>query len=229
MASLPFEWKRGQHLAIIGDTGTGKTTVAQAIMDERRYCLALKSKADDVVWQGYKRVRKVLPDLESTLVERLLLEPRYEDQWLQFALALDRAFTMGNWTLLIDDLPHVQDLDRRHLLLIKRLLIMGRSVGDSVISAMQRPVDISRYAIAEARITISFMLEGRDILSIRDATNPIMAEAVESLGEHDIAMFHRATRDVWVGRLDLASGQFVGQYVGEPRQSTLTARAGAAR
>jgi len=214
---LPFEWKRGQHIAIIGDTGTGKTTVTQAILAARRYALVLRSKADDVTWQGYQRVRRALPALDSPMYERILLEPSFEDQWREFAIALDRAFRQGNWAVFVDDLPHVQELDRRHLMLVKRLLIMGRSVGISVVTAMQRPVDVSRYSIAESRITISFMLEGRDVLNVRDSTSPAMAQAVAGLGEHDLAMFHRPSREVWVGRYDLGAGGFTGSYLGAAR------------
>lgn len=215
--TLPFEWKRGQHIALIGDTGTGKTTVTQAILAARRYALVLRSKADDVIWQGYAKVRRALPALDSPMYERILLEPSFEDQWREFAIALDRAFRQGNWAVFVDDLPHVQELDRRHLLLVKRLLIMGRSVGISTITAMQRPVDVSRYSIAEARITVSFMLEGRDVQNIKDSTSPLMAEVVSGLGEHDVAMFHRPTREVWAGRYDLEGGLFIGAYLGSGR------------
>lgn len=215
--ALPFPWKVGQHIALIGDTGTGKTTLVQWMLEQRKYALALRAKADEVKWEGYKRVRKILPDMDSPLNKRILLDPRFEDQYAQFAIALDRAFTQGNWTVFVDDLPLIQELDRRHLMLIRRLLIAGRSVGCSTITAMQRPVDVTRYAIGESRLTISFMLERRDVLNIRDSTSDGMAEVVSELGEHDIAIFHRPTRAVWSGSLDLNRRELVGSVVVPPR------------
>lgn len=167
----------------------------------------------------------MLPQIDSPLNQRILLEPRYADQWQEFSVALDRAFTQGNWTVFIDDLPNVQDLGEPIFTLhgpnyIKRLLTMGRSLKVSMMTAMQRPVDITRYALSEVRLTASFMVEGRDLDTLRKSSSDFFAEICEELSGHEFAIYHRESRNVWVGELKLRGlGEpplFVGQYFAPP-------------
>jgi len=209
---LPFPLEQGQHVSVIGDTGTGKTTVVEAILELcpwlGEYVIALRYKHDTVAWRGYKKVKTALPALDSVTYKRIVLEPRptWAHRHREFSIALDRAFSRGGWTVFIDDLPNVQRLGppihSQRDSLIDTLLTAGRSVGNTIITAQQRPVDTTGYAIAESRLTVSFMQSGRDARTLREFTSSDRMEAaVSSLGEHEIAMFWRPTREVWVGRL----------------------------
>lgn len=223
-ARFPFDLEQGQHVAVIGDTGTGKTTIVQAMLEQiphGEYVIALRSKADTVGWPGFQRVKRALPSLDTVRYKRLLLEPSYDARHYEFSVALDRAYRQGGWTVFIDDLFNVQKLGpplhSQTDSLIDQLLTMGRSKGNSVITAMQRPTGTTRYAIGEARLTISFMMGGRDALDImKRECSEAMSAAIQSLAEHDIAMYWRPTREVWVGRLNLATGVFEGATSGQP-------------
>lgn len=217
-----FAMQHGQHAALIGDTGTGKTTLAEAafqIQQEtlRKYVLALRSKPDDVAWRGFARVRSARRVLDGIECDRILLDPPYERQLSEFSYALATVWRQGAWTVFIDDVPYVEDLEPTMRRLTKRLLTMGRSKAISVWAAMQRPVEVTRYAIGEARLTISFMLEGRDVDELVKSTTKQMGEVVESLAEHDVAMFWRPTREVWVGRLIPEQLRFEGVLLPRPR------------
>lgn len=192
-------------------------------MASRRYTVSFRSKPDDVIWEGYHKAQHIRPAIDSPFRPRILLAPKYEDQPYEFALALDLTFKQGAHTVFVDDTMHVQGLDRIVENLLKRSMIMARSLHETMICAMQRPVDATRYAISQSRITLSFMAEGRDVKTIAESTSPLMGEAVEQLGEHDLAMFDRRTRAVWVGFLELEDGppHLVGREVGGRRPAAI--------
>ena len=52
------EWKPGQHVALIGPTGEGKSTYAVGILALRKYVLALDPKGEDetLAASGYERL-----------------------------------------------------------------------------------------------------------------------------------------------------------------------------
>src|ERR1700748_169221 len=51
-------WKPGQHVAMIGPTGEGKTTFASGILAQRKYVIALDPKGEDETLSasGFERV-----------------------------------------------------------------------------------------------------------------------------------------------------------------------------
>src|SRR5947209_3764349 len=49
------EWHQGEHVAIIGQTGTGKTTVAHKILDVREYVCVLAIKREDDTLERFRR------------------------------------------------------------------------------------------------------------------------------------------------------------------------------
>lgn len=58
---LPRPWAPGEHWALIGTTGDGKTTHAVGVLEQRRYVLALDPKGEDETLSasGYLRVRSL--------------------------------------------------------------------------------------------------------------------------------------------------------------------------
>ena len=58
LAYMAWAWKPGQHIAMIGPTGEGKTTFAAGLLEQRRWVLALDPKGEDETLSasGYERV-----------------------------------------------------------------------------------------------------------------------------------------------------------------------------
>ena len=55
---IRWAWKPGQHFALIGPTGEGKTTFAAGILEDRHWVLALDPKGEDetLTQSGFRRV-----------------------------------------------------------------------------------------------------------------------------------------------------------------------------
>lgn len=145
-----FTWQQGEHIGIIGPTGQGKTTFSLAILEPRKYVVALGTKPKDKTLsrfgaeQQFRRTyqwdgrddpklhpkRLLWPD--ATGLYSALLQRRV------FRQALDSIYRQGNWTVYIDELWYII----HHLKLepeIRVYLLQARSNGISLVAATQRP------------------------------------------------------------------------------------------
>jgi hypothetical protein len=170
----------------------------------------LRSKPDDVRYEGARLVRRA-EALDDVRQQRLLLDPKYERQIYEFWRALERVWRQGGWTTYLDELYYLDQqlgLDAP----IDRLLTQGRSKGITVVSGMQRPVRVTRFALGESRHILSFGLEGRDATELGHATNATVAQLVQDLDEHEF-VWYRKPGAVWRGRLDVRKQLLVGRRV----------------
>lgn len=154
-----FEWKQGQHVTLIGPTGQGKTTLAKAILKQRKYVLMLVTKRHDPLIgefksAGYRVVREWVHSHHSH--PKVLLhppylrrEPREAEQLRQFKHALDRVFDEGSWTVYLDEGPYVIE-ELRLIKKIKRLWQEGRSSKITVVTGAQRPRFLPLAAYSQA-------------------------------------------------------------------------------
>src|ERR1700759_3693265 len=96
--SPPPEWAPSQHLSLIGQTGTGKSTLAAHLLRPRRYALVLRSKPDSVRYQT-DRVIRTARGMDDTRHDSFTLNPQYEHQRREFLLAYEKAWRQGGWTV----------------------------------------------------------------------------------------------------------------------------------
>lgn len=196
--SLPIRWAQGEHVAIIGQTGSGKTYLETKLLPLRDHVVMLRTKADDNRFPGFHRIEhdRNLIDRRYT---RFVLDPKYEQQGYQGALMLDRAWHEGGWTVAIDELYYASQ-ELRLTPFVNRLLTQGRSKRITVVTGMQRPAWVSRFALSEVTHAFVFRLEGRDAKTIiGQSLSPRLWEAVEQLHGYDFAYYHRPSRTVAIG------------------------------
>lgn len=200
----PFPWEMGEHVGVVGETGSGKTMLISRLITTRTYVVSLKSKGDDTRLPG--KLITSAKGMDDIRESRFVLYPKYEDQRWQFALALEKAWRQGTWTVNIDELYQIDSLYRLGPL-VNRLLTQGRSERISVVCGMQRPVSVTRFALSQAAHVICFAQEGRDLKTVVEATTPRIEDAVKRLRRYEFVWYYRKTRELWTGRLqDLIKG-----------------------
>lgn len=196
----PFVWRPGEHVAVIGDTGTGKTyLIAKALLTMRTYVVVLKTKSDDhedTKWRGFHRIRKAR-GMDNERYDKFLLDPAYREQAIEGFRMAERVWLQKGWTVVFDEEWYAERIGLKEQ--IERLLTQTRSMRVSVVSGFQRPVGNSRFAISQSTHVFCFRVEGRDAKTIGESTTPRILPIIESLQGYEFAYYNRATRYVGKG------------------------------
>ena len=190
-------WKQGEHVAIVGDTGSGKTYLEARLLQLRDHVVILQVKDDDVKFSGFHRVRTVSA-LDNIKYHKFLLAPKYELQQFHLAKTFERVWKEEGWTVAIDELYYATEVLRLQRP-INKLLTQGRSKHITVVSGMQRPAWISRFALSQCTHAFIFRCEGRDLNTLSQALSPRVVKPVENLTGYDFVYFNRATKEVKLG------------------------------
>lgn len=211
---MPVKWKQGEHVVIIGDTGSGKTYLESKILPLRKHVIVARTKPDDITFDGFhkipllKKIGMQRFDNSGKVITRYLLNPKYEEQQIEMARAFEKVWKEGGWTIAVDETYYatqILKLERP----INKLLTQGRSKHITVVCGMQRPAWISRFAMSQATHAFIFRCEGRDLKSLADALSPSIKAPVEGLREHDFIYFNRATRTVVKGNANRLQEIFI--------------------
>lgn len=198
---LPFRWLQGEHLAVVGETGTGKSTLAAALLAGRwSYYIAIRTKPDDVSYLA-TTIHKA-DKLDSGESWKYLLDlsgRRKAEQAREVRAVAEQVWDEGGWTIYFDELFYVERL--RLTDDIEHLLTQGRSKHITVMVGMQRPARVTRFALSQATHVLSFRQEGRDAKVLGEATSRLYGDTVAGLEEYEFAWYYRSKRAIWTGRL----------------------------
>ena len=209
-------WKPGQHVALVGPTGAGKTTLVVGILPKRKYVIALDPKGGDGTlsaleskgfihspWPPGKQTRK---DIEQGKPARLIVGsglgnienlPTLRSQISQ---ALDDSYNERGWTVYIDEAQIVAD--RRLMNLtgkIERNNIAARDRKVSMVASFQRPAHVPRTTGEMS--TWFFVYYTRDIDTVgriaemAGRERAVVRGMVAGLPEYYVLLFSRNPRD----------------------------------
>lgn len=143
-----LDWRVGEHFALIGPTGQGKTTMLHNLLPFHPFVAVFATKPrdssmDKLLEEGYVRVDR-WRSLNPEQFPRRVLWPdastinAIENQKVVFQDAFNRIYREGGWTVAVDELWYIINvlgLSRE----IRVFLLQARALGISLVCATQRP------------------------------------------------------------------------------------------
>jgi hypothetical protein len=157
-----FDWRQGEHVTLIGPTGTGKTTLSAQLLYRRAFVVGVGTKPRDETFQHLINVERYqvvqhLPLAPPKTGARVIIWPKQTtlDRAAKRAIGeriretFDRAYSAGSWCVFMDEIaygsktlqlrPEMEDLWQQ-----------GRAVGVSFIGSTQRPrhIPVDAYSAA---------------------------------------------------------------------------------
>ena len=191
---LPPPWQPGEHMALDGPTGEGKTTHAVGILGVRKYVLALDPKGEDEtlsasgyvrvssIWQPslrwrmahredaktWDRIHKSIDDGgDAKIIVGHGADSLADDLRNQRLMrdAIQYTRHSGGWTLYVDEFELLSSPRMFNQgPEIERMLITARRKRTSVITSFQSPAWISQHAVRQSRRAVKFSTGSRDMI-----------------------------------------------------------------
>lgn len=180
-AFLDNHWEAGEHLSVVAQTGSGKTTLIRELIDIREYVVIVATKREDestyppmhqaLKRQGFVAIDGNRQEFDPTNIER----PRVifycplagtsvqaeVAQREKLRVLLNAIYTTRGWCVVIDEVAYLSKdlkLDRE----LNRLWREGRSAGATVVAGTQRPVNVPRNMWEMATHTCLFKITGKE-------------------------------------------------------------------
>lgn len=144
-------WRQGEHVTLVGPTGSGKTNLAFWLLPQREYVVILATKPNDPSLSafagrhGYRIMGVWDRRMPASRAPRRLIWPPATDldrlaaiQAGVFGATIDGVYSQGGWCLYLDELWwHCQVLGLAGK--VKMLLQQARSMNVSLVVGTQRP------------------------------------------------------------------------------------------
>lgn len=187
-----WRFKQGEHVTLVGGTGSGKTTLARELVLPRRdfVCVFATKKRDDSLYgpllaAGFELTDKFDPydpDKPKIIFRPTISGVGKQGQAGQaeaFATALEEVFEAGNWCLYFDEVAYLTK-NLRLSTELETLWMQGRSLGISMVAATQRPVEVPLIAYEANHLFLWRATDKRNIDTISEFTgvNKSVARAV---------------------------------------------------
>jgi energy-coupling factor transporter ATP-binding protein EcfA2 len=166
-----MSWRQGEHVSIIGPTGYGKTTIAQALLELRTYVAVIATKPVDSTLSkmekegGYQRIKEWPPKYPPQLMPKVLLWPKFHgsadiaEQSAVIGDALLDIFAKGRWCIYVDELIYLCKMLGLRLDL-ELIWQQGRELKISLVGCTQRPAWVPLELYSQA--THLFMFRSTD-------------------------------------------------------------------
>lgn len=143
-----FRWEQGEHVALVGPTGQGKTTLLTNLLPMHPYVAVFATKPRDesmsrLIRTGYHPV-KMWQRLDPEQYPRRVLWPdagrleSVQEQRETFHTAFQKIYREGGWTVAIDELWYIANVLKLDMD-VKLYLLQARALGISLLVATQRP------------------------------------------------------------------------------------------
>lgn len=210
-------FEQGQHIAIIGPTGEGKTTFAVTLMDEfvaaggSGVILANKPKdptLTKLLSTGWRRIKTWPPDYEQRVGRRVVVWPDYGRASTAkrnrpiFEHALDGILSEGRWFVYIDETTYfIEQLGMRAV--VDEYWNAARSSEVTMMAGAQRASWINRTMVTQESWLVAFKprnLEDRDDIA-KVAGDRAVREELTQLRRHEFMLIETATQARYISKI----------------------------
>lgn len=177
-----FDFRQGEHITLVGGTGSGKTTLARELILPRRDFVSVfgTKKKDASLYGPLTAAGYVLTDDWDPYDEeipKVIFRPTISGvgkggkagQSNAFEEAMDEVFEAGNWCCYFDEVAYLS----KNLKLatpLETLWMQGRSLGISMVAATQRPVEIPLIAYEANHLFLWKFTDKRNVDTISEFT-----------------------------------------------------------
>ncbi len=225
--SFSRKWRQGEHITIIGPTGSGKSFLALQVMRARKYYILLLTKGNDSTLDKFVKDEKVTViqswpldgfedengHLKVALWPRFTGVDSFQHQHNVFSQAINGykrgarkvpgIYTEGGWSVLIDEVMYfTQELKLEPEL--RMLWTQGRSNNISLVAGTQRPRDVPMLMLNQ--YTHLFVFQSTDkyeierLASIGGNVSNIIKEYVPKLQRHQFLYINRITAEAIISK-----------------------------
>lgn len=209
-------WEPGQHLALIGPTGSGKSFVATDILEGRAaqrdahvLALATKRRDETLTRLGWPIIETWPPTWDQREGRRVILWPAYghvrdtKRKKEVFTDALDHVLEEGGWTVYLDEAIYfTETLGMRPIL--DEYWNTARSAGITVVSASQGVTWVPKASMTQQQWLIVFGFGDEDtrsdvakVAGSRKRFAPIIAE----LREFEFLIVRTRTGEAYISKV----------------------------
>ena len=159
--SFKRQWKAGQHVLLVGPTGSGKTVAAEDMLKLRSYIVVVATKAKDEsldAYEGFKKRDEWPPNFNE---KRILFwkKPKalgdFASQQIAIYQLLNDVYQRGGWTVYFDDLVFITGTLRLKEP-VRMFYTQVRSQGVSIVASLQRPFWAPLEAVSQSTYALVF-------------------------------------------------------------------------
>lgn len=168
-------WEPGQHVAVVGPTGSGKSVLAVDLLEgraERRnahvIALATKKRDSTLTATRWPIIEAWPPNYEQREGRRVILWPAYRTASTAaanrpvYVTALDAILDEGGWTVYLDEAAYFVETLRMRAVL-DEYWNTARSANVTVVSSSQGVSWVPRAALTEQQWLVVFRLTDEDV------------------------------------------------------------------